>query len=218
MAVAFQNKTSNSTSGASSLTVSHTASGSNLIAVVAISADYGASGYTTSVTYNGVSMTQAIEVQPTFDAGDSSIWYLVNPATGTQSVVANFASSTRNTQMVVYTFTGASQSSPIDNSGVNGNSASTSIAKSITTNVDGCMVVDALSTNQGASTPTANGDNSNATTALGHGSSYATKATAGSVNMSWSTNSGTNGIAVVSIAPSSSSTSLPYRTLINVGK
>lgn len=88
MAIAFDAASSaNTVVSASSLTFSHTCTGSDLVLTVGVSADSGVSP--TGVTYNGSAMTK----QVTEPGIDTTIWTLVSPATGANNIVVTFAAS-----------------------------------------------------------------------------------------------------------------------------
>lgn len=116
MALAFDAASGAKTDTASSLTFSHTCSGSDRLLIVTT----GALGFPpvaapTGVTYNGVAMTQiwtedylevfALEIR-------SEAWYLVAPATGANNVVATWALGAEHCASSV-SFTGSDQSSPL---------------------------------------------------------------------------------------------------------
>ena len=112
MPIALDVATNGGNSGAAtvnSFSWNHTCTGSNLILIVAIA---DGTGTTTGVTYNNVSLTK---INGT--GYGTSLWYLINPATGTHSVVVsrtnNQASSLGG---VSASYSGVNQSSPIDSS------------------------------------------------------------------------------------------------------
>ena len=82
MAIAYDAVSSGGGVGAGDKTWSHTVTGSNTILVVGVTSYNGDSP---TVTYNGVSMTQAIARNGSNSLG-SRIFYLVNPTTGTNTV------------------------------------------------------------------------------------------------------------------------------------
>ena len=107
--------TSTGTTTGSSVTISHTTSGSNRLMLVGIGIDpHGES--VSSVTYNGTSLTLVGSVE---DAGSHSrveIWSLVSPETGTHDVVVSLSGdSHKGTTVGVMTFTGVDQSTPLQN-------------------------------------------------------------------------------------------------------
>lgn len=81
--------------GVTSITLAHTCSASiaNRGLVVAVLAQGGTS--TSGVTYNSVAMTQAPNSPQSFDGSNAlSLWYLLNPSSGANNIVASFSGST----------------------------------------------------------------------------------------------------------------------------
>lgn len=131
MAVVFDavgpSATGTSVSGAppSGLTWSHTCTGTNRLLVVGVAyaagGAYGGNDSTASMsaTYNGVSMTSA-GIRHSNDAtvGFAQLFYLVAPATGSNTVSVSISGWGGNTVEVLggsVSFTGVSQSTPIQN-------------------------------------------------------------------------------------------------------
>ena len=141
MAIAFDNSTQRAryTAG-SNPTFSHTCTGSDLILFVFVNVINPASNRATAVTYNGVSLTKVRDVFPQSNV-NTSLWYLVNPATGsnTVSITLNAALGTY-VDCAAVSYTGVAQSSPIDVSDSSTSNAS-SITDSVTTTTDNCWVV-----------------------------------------------------------------------------
>lgn len=133
------NSTASSNATDTSITFSHTVptTGSNRMLIVLYVADsVGAS----SATYNSVSMTLV-----TNDNADTRyytrIFYLANPATGTNDVVVNWASTSGPKQVTAITIQDAVQSSPLDpgTSPNNGTTAVTSRTTTVTTGADNVL-------------------------------------------------------------------------------
>lgn len=132
MAIAYDSASNGS--GGSSYSFSHTCSGSNRLLLVTTTT--GASSGTTSVTYNGVSMTK----QTSRDGGYHEIWYLFNPDSGTNTIQVNTAGS--NGQAVATSYSGVSSTgNPEATNGANSGSATTTINQSVTTLTDNAWVV-----------------------------------------------------------------------------
>lgn len=112
MAIAADSTSQSSTSG-TSLTFSHTCSGSNRILFVGVLGEVG-SDVITGVTYNSVSMTL---VDKALTPSDRYLYlfYLIAPATGANNIVVSASSSTYM-QGTGVSYTGAKQTSPIDSS------------------------------------------------------------------------------------------------------
>lgn len=124
-------------------TFSHTTgSGSNRLLVVTIAMRGGAGGVITGVTYNGVSMTQ-VTTEALTGSAHATIYYLVNPASGSNTVsVAH--SMTGSTHLVVSatSLTGVDQTTPLNVSSKASASSAGPMTTSLTTTVDDCWVVD----------------------------------------------------------------------------
>lgn len=132
MAIAYD-ATSNG-SGGSSYSFSHTCTGSNRILIVTTST--GASSGTSTVTYNGVSLTQ----QASRNGGYHQIWVLIAPATGTNTIQITTAGA--NGQAVATSYTGVAQTgNPEATNGANSGSAVTTINSSVTTLTDNAWVI-----------------------------------------------------------------------------
>lgn len=135
MAIAFDAKTATTTSATSSLTFSHTCSGTNRILFVTSCANTGST--TTGVTYAGVAMTQVGSVT---DIGPTHyLWVLVNPASGANNVViTNSGSVTAGSAL---SFTGAKQTGQPDATSTGTSTTTASFSKSVTTVADNCFTV-----------------------------------------------------------------------------
>jgi hypothetical protein len=132
-----------------SLTVSHTASGDDRLALIHVVGlnwlQTGVPGIS-SVTYGGSACTliktysDASTYYPAINGGSAIIqlYYIVAPATGPKNVVVSF-SSTKSAYVAVSSYAGVSQSAPINQSATN-NGAGT-ISTNITPTVSGCWIV-----------------------------------------------------------------------------
>lgn len=103
--------------GASSTTLSwsHTCAGSNLLLTVAVGLGGSDSGVTTTVTYNGVSMTSAGKAHANNQPqGYTEMFYLVSPAIGTNTVIVT-ASASRALTGGSVSFAGVDQVTPVSN-------------------------------------------------------------------------------------------------------
>ncbi|MCP4265297.1 MAG: hypothetical protein GY777_06940 [Candidatus Brocadiaceae bacterium] len=107
---------------------SHNISGSNTLIVVGVSLDDGDSSKTVNtVTYNGISLTQLVEIQGEWNGSKNAaeIWYLnpsSNPADGSYDVVVTIDSGNTNEITAgVITFTDVDQATPIDTGTVQSN-------------------------------------------------------------------------------------------------
>lgn len=125
------------TNGVSSKTQAHTCSGSDRILWVAA----GCSTSTIStVTYNGVSMTRATQVN--LQSSWSELWYLVAPPTGTNNVVVTCAGSNSIT-IGSASFNGASQTGVPDSTHIDSSQtgATTSYSQSTTVVANNCFMI-----------------------------------------------------------------------------
>lgn len=138
MAIAYDTSTANAfTASATSTTFSHTCTGSDLILWVGVS--IRPTRTISSVTYNGVTMTQSGNNSFT-GAVDNYLYYLVNPATGANDVVVTqSASDTFNTCSI--SFTGASQSVQPDATSEVNSTTTTSFSQSVTSVADNTAAV-----------------------------------------------------------------------------
>jgi len=111
---------------ATTLTYSHTCTGSNRILLVGV----GLSGETddvTGVTYNGVAMTRiGFDGNSASQAVSSYLYYLIAPATGANNVVVS-VSSGQNISSVASSYTGAKQTGQPDSSATNDSSTGTTL-------------------------------------------------------------------------------------------
>lgn len=170
MAIAYDTKNNATTGGgASSLTYAHTCTGSDLILFV-YTVNHSHLGTMTGVTYNGVSMTLIASNNAGSNKGQR-LWYLVNPATGTNNVVASKDDSSGWIDSISVSYTGASQTGQPDAYVVPAEETTTSYSKSITTVADNCWIVWPLCT--GSLTLTA-GSNTTIVQQAGWGGAHST--------------------------------------------
>lgn len=128
MAIAFD-ATAHGDATATSLTFSHTCTGSNRILWVGVRQGSN-SDFVTGITYNSVSMTLAVKKNAVAGTMWEYLYYLVNPATGANNVVVSASSSVRLTG-VSASYTGANQTGQPDATGSNA-ATGTSITTSVT--------------------------------------------------------------------------------------
>lgn len=140
MAIAFD-ATSYSQANGTSLTVSHTCTGSNRILITGYYNNSGSSDPVTAMTYAGVAMTKIVG-----SAGSSGIYralyYLIAPATGANDLVVT-TSGTVTSGLISASYTGVSQAGQPDASGTSivDTSVTNPVSKSITTVADNCWIV-----------------------------------------------------------------------------
>lgn len=172
-----------SPASAANLTWSHTNTAGNVMVVTFSNVNQTPS----SVTYNGVAMTQAFFRDSGIDGGtDIFGYYLMNPGTGTHDVVVTVSASTYRFGTSI-TFSGA-YTAAIGATTTQEQASGTGITTPITTTSDNSYLVDVIAINTNA--PTASGGQ---TTILaqdmgdyGKGSSYVKIPTAGPTSMGWS--------------------------------
>jgi len=143
--IAYDNA-SDSTGSGSTLTFSHTVSGTNRILLVGVAVfdSNEALRPVTSVTYNGVALTK-IDDEDT-GAGSSEraeLWYLVAPATGANNVVITTTGSVTQIVGGAVSLTGVNQSSPVD-AFASGNGSSGTATLDLATTSPDTFIVDVL--------------------------------------------------------------------------
>jgi hypothetical protein len=146
MAIAFDAATDGgNVNPGTSLTFSHTCTGSNLILFVGFNGDnIGGADDVSSVTYNSVAMTLANKQVGAGTGGDRNtyLYYLIGPATGAHNVVIT-CSSSHVIQGGAVSYTGVKQSSQPDNTAINAETVSSNktLTTSLTTVNDNCWTV-----------------------------------------------------------------------------
>jgi len=112
--VSVDTTTSGQTTGGSSMTISHTTSGTNRLMLVGISINNDGSETVTSVTWKGTENLSLVDTVANGDDARVEIWQLVGPSTGTGDVVINFSASLEQGAVAgVTTFAGVNQSTPL---------------------------------------------------------------------------------------------------------
>lgn len=197
----------------SSLTWSHTvASGDNNFLVVSADIWTGSDTNVTGVTYNGVAMTQGVQLNSSFSGFErNSLWYLANPAEGAHDVVITCSGSTGNVSGGAIDFLGVKQTGQPDAIASVNRIDVTTGSISITTVAEGCAVVSLSQMGQtGDSKPNSpqvgfqygDGDSTNGAYSV---TSYTTGHSAGSVTHGYTSTSGANDkdfvIVAMSLAP-----------------
>lgn len=139
MAIAFDNATGSSTGAASSLTFSHTCTGSNLMLFVGAYVNI-TSETITGITQNGAAMTQVVK---DVNSSNSNLYLydLPAPTTGANNIVISSSGSTF-IGGVAMSYTGVNQSVTIDNSGHQLSSGTTTnLTASLTSVNDNCWMI-----------------------------------------------------------------------------
>jgi hypothetical protein len=118
--------------------VSHTCTGSNLI-LWCLMQNENQSGFN-SITYGGVQLTEAITYNMT-NSQQISLWYLIAPATGSNTFAVDRIGTVNDCQMQIVSYTGAKQSGVPDASISANNTTSTSLTTTLTTVADNTISV-----------------------------------------------------------------------------
>lgn len=178
--------------GASTLSWSHACAGTNRILTVAVRVfdDTNDTERTVaSVTYNGVALTR-IDRQAQGNIA-SELWYLVAPATGTNTVLVTLGAANDFSGASSVSFTGVDQSSPI-NTSAKAAGSSLEATVDVTTTVTNCVAIDSTVKYNTTEIPSiGSGQTNNIQSSVGSGygiygvSSYELKAFAGAVTMNW---------------------------------
>lgn len=133
MAIAVDAVSSATNISGTSQTTAHTCTGSDLILFVGA---WTRGTNTPTATYNGVSMTAiGPKVGPTVDGDYATLFYLINPSTGTNNIVVSLSSSNLIATIGV-SYTGAKQSGQPDASNTYGPTTATTDNVSVTTVAD----------------------------------------------------------------------------------
>lgn len=150
MAIAFD--TSNSGNGATAdWSYSHTCTGTNLLLFAFVSAN---TSNTPTVTYGGVSMTQIGTTAYNVGGYYGSIFYLIAPLTGSNTVATNATGNTDSTTRTS-SYTGMRQYSQPDASIQINPGANTTITTTVSVVASNCWLVGGYGQTSGTTTPTA---------------------------------------------------------------
>lgn len=215
MAIAYDATAGATNSGTTSLTYSHTCTGSNLILFVGVADNSNAAaGSTTGVTYNGSAMT--LVTSRAASGGKNYLFYLVNPSTGSNSVVITRSNGTNTLVGLSTSYTGAAQTGQPDSFGTA--QGASPLTASTTVVASGCWLVGFASDignggNSQTSSQTSRNANaggsiiSDTNTTVGTGSQTLTDTWSGSIGPSF---------VIASFSPVASPFTA-YRTLMGVG-
>ncbi|HEY6334233.1 MAG TPA: hypothetical protein VI756_33270 [Blastocatellia bacterium] len=162
----------------------------------------------TAVTYNGISLTEVPSTSQADTSGTTrcrvSIWYLLAPATGSNSIVVTVAPSiTQHVKAWAASLTGVNQTTPIDNSGAGeGSHVLSSVTFSLSSAAD--WIFDVIGSTDPASLSPNAGQTSEwlqTGSKADGGGSLAESVSSGSVTVGWSTSGATTAYAAVAFAP-----------------
>lgn len=196
--------------GASPRAQNHTCTGSDRILFVGTK---GASGYSTGTTYNGVPMTRLHDVQSGVGEYHLSLFSLIAPSTGTNTVSTTVASG--NIGFTSSSYTGANQTTQPDVSTTNVGASGTSLTTAVTTTTDNAWLIGYF--NSAANTLTqSTGTNFVQTQAnnVALGDSNGAYSPAGSYSMRVTSGSGTFGAIVAGIRDAASGPSTTIKTYL----
>ena len=201
MAIAFDSASS-AGAGTTSITVSHTCTGSNLVLFAGVKIYNGANpgDKLSTVTYNGVSMTQLTKIAQ--NSGTEFYLYgLLSPSTGANNLIATPVSSVTEIDIFGISYTGVLQSGLPD--AINSaNSPTSPNTISVTTVKDNCWLVGYFCSDNGSAVAAGTGttQRANITYAGMSCDSNGAKTPAGSYSLQATGTTTTTGI-VASFAP-----------------
>src|SRR5437870_1100407 len=202
---------SSQTGGTSTTTWAHTTSGTNRVLVVGVSWANITTRTVTSVTYAGQTMTSAGAAVNAGNAG-AEIFYLVAPATGSNTVAVTLSGSANSLVGGAVTLTGVNQTTPL---GIFASATGSSITPSVTvTSNTGETVVDTVSLTSSGAMTVSGGQTQQwqaGTSGRGAGS---TKPGASSVTMSWNSANLAWAIGAVGVKPAAVCSSVPDSTYV----
>ena len=205
MPIAFDTSATGNEGTGTSLTYSHTCSGSNRILFVLTRGGSGEGNLISSVTYDGTAMTLASGASVTVPTENTllRLYFLTNPSSGNNNVVITLSSS-GFMQSISTSYTGANVSNQVDNTTTNTTSSATSLTTSLTPVADNCWIVlacrseqDAQDAGTGATQRQLRGDRT------GIYDNNANISPPASTNMQVTFNSGPAGVAMASFSPAS---------------
>lgn len=224
MAITLGNTSSKTDTGSGDTTSFDSGTGSDRILVMGFSNfdTTAADRQVSSVSYGGDALTKV--TNSVADNGTSNgraeIWYKVAPKTGANNIVVTFAGANNitNSDYFYAIFNGVDQTNPINTSGNHTTTGGTQDRITLTTTVDGCMLVDVNNGDAGGQTLGA-GQSSlmdlNGSTGRG---SYKLVAGAGSYNMDMNTVSNDNyAHGAIALAPVVVTTTTHLLGLLGIG-
>lgn len=197
MAITHQATTTNSdTVGRASASFSHNSgSGAERGLFVCCKLRDDANAGASAVTYNGVGLTKALDVDNEYTAGqwiNAEWWYLANPASGANTVAVTYSHTLTADEVTAVTLNGVHQADPIGASGGTTGSG-TAVSHSITTEQNNSWVLGGICQRRGGGggytpggsvTELADGESGTAGNAdIAYWDGYKTTTTAGSTTV-----------------------------------
>jgi hypothetical protein len=125
----------------SAVTWSHTCTGTNRLLVVAVGHFNPASVTPSLPTYNGVSMTQLATFSPQNAEIEWAFYYLVNPASGTNTISAGYSGDPTQFYGHAVSYTGVEQTPTIVASGGTTGAGVTSLSRTLTGLTVGDLII-----------------------------------------------------------------------------
>ena len=186
--------TGGSTGGGSFLSFSHTiGAGPNRLLVVSVAIDASLPNSDVSVmTYNGVSMTEAIEnwEPPTGSVTSTEIWYMLDsdlPVTGSYTIAITASGNTSEIRAGSISVFGAAQRPPEATAFADDNTAAGAISQTINTLTNGAWIFDCVASDQTTTFTPDPGQNEFFDAGIVHGAagSYEEKTRAGAESQGW---------------------------------
>lgn len=218
MALAFDATSSASGGGTGPFTFSHTCSGSERVLIGVISL-FDNLDSVTGFTYNGVAFTAVPSGSATINNYSVTLYYLIAPATGSNTVSVTTTGAVNDIGIGVISFTGADQTSPLGTANTaTGTSTTPSVIVSSAADqivVDGLTIVHSGTLSVGAS------QTQRWNIIGGYGylkSGGSTETGAASTTMSWSNSTSQDwALAAVPVKPVSTAINSHLGTLLGIG-
>lgn len=145
-AIGFDGSSTRSTNNGNALSWAHTVgAGANRLLVVALSLRHTGAQAATSVTYNGINLTQSI-VRTNNNNARVELWYLINPPSGAANVAIAWSGASTRAVGGAMSFNGVDQTTPLeDPEGAIGNSTvGSAVSITVTTSMRNAWVIDAV--------------------------------------------------------------------------
>lgn len=198
MPIRLDRATNGSNSTGTTASFSHICSGTNRILFVGINIDSG--DLVTSVTYNGVAMTLVDKTANSDSTTWNYLYYLLTPATATNTVAMTFSSSCTQRSVAV-SYRGVKQTGQLDAKGI-ATATGTSVSRALTTIANNCWMVSFVG-NEGQNPSAGAGSTQRAQTSVATiGDSNGVITPAGSYSMSWTSAASTHwGLVQASFSP-----------------
>lgn len=204
MAIAFDSTSVGTNTGTADLTIAHTCSGTDRILFVAASAVQPVGVSISGITYAGVAMTRVASEVSVQTNVKVTLFYLINPASGSNNIVITSSGSTAGTTKrgVGMSYTGARQSGVPDASDTEGPTAAATITSTVNTVADNAWLVAAGYGNSAISAGTGATLRNQSNNQLGGFDSNGAKSPAGSHSMTLGNAAADNGgMVMASFAP-----------------